>query len=128
MDTIEFHAVVGQDQVIRPPAGVELPRGEVEVTVRARPSEAIATAARVSPSQLRAMPRAERQAILAAAAALAEEAGSISSQECNPTSDLRGSEHYKRAIVRTLVKRAAGKAYERALTHPLRQAPPRRSV
>jgi carbon-monoxide dehydrogenase medium subunit len=61
-------------------------------------------------------------------AALAEEAGSISSQECNPTSDLRGSEHYKRAIVRTLVKRAAGKAYERALTHPLRQAPPRRSV
>jgi len=38
MDTIEFHAVVGQDQVIRPPAGVELPRGEVEVTVRAAPS------------------------------------------------------------------------------------------
>jgi carbon-monoxide dehydrogenase medium subunit len=61
-------------------------------------------------------------------AALAEEAGSVASQECSPTSDLRGSEHYKRAIVRTLVKRAAGKAYERALTHPLRQAPPRRSV
>jgi len=46
---------------------------------------------------------------------LAEEAGSIASQECNPTSDLRGSEKYKRAIVRTLVKRAAVKAYERAL-------------
>jgi carbon-monoxide dehydrogenase medium subunit len=61
-------------------------------------------------------------------AALAEEAGSVASQECSPTSDLRGSEHYKRAIVRTLVKRAAGKAYERALTHPLRQAPLRRSV
>jgi carbon-monoxide dehydrogenase medium subunit len=49
---------------------------------------------------------------------LAEEAGSIASQECSPTSDLRGSEQYKRAIVRTLVKRAAGTAYERALTLP----------
>jgi carbon-monoxide dehydrogenase medium subunit len=46
---------------------------------------------------------------------LAEEAGGIASQECSPTSDLRGSEEYKRAIVRTLVKRAAEKAYERAL-------------
>jgi aerobic carbon-monoxide dehydrogenase medium subunit len=45
---------------------------------------------------------------------LAEEAGAIASQECSPTSDLRGSEEYKRAIVRTLVRRAAGKAYERA--------------
>ena len=46
---------------------------------------------------------------------LAEEAGGIASQECSPTSDLRGSEEYKRAIVRTLVKRAAEKAYERAV-------------
>jgi carbon-monoxide dehydrogenase medium subunit len=46
---------------------------------------------------------------------LAEEAGGIASQECSPTNDLRGSEEYKRAIVRTLVKRAAEKAYERAL-------------
>ena len=45
---------------------------------------------------------------------LAEEAGSIASQECSPTSDLRGSEQYKRAIVGTLVRRAAAKAYERA--------------
>ncbi len=45
---------------------------------------------------------------------LAAEAGSIASQECSPTSDLRGSEQYKRAIVRTLVKRAAARAYERA--------------
>jgi carbon-monoxide dehydrogenase medium subunit len=45
---------------------------------------------------------------------LAEEAGSLASQECSPTSDLRGSEEYKRAIVRTLVRRAAAKAYERA--------------
>lgn len=46
---------------------------------------------------------------------LAQQAGSAASQECSPTSDLRGSEQYKRAIVRTLVKRAALKAYERAL-------------
>ena len=46
---------------------------------------------------------------------LAVEAGSIASQECSPTSDLRGSEQYKRAIVRTLVKRAAVKAWGRAL-------------
>jgi len=51
-------------------------------------------------------------------AELVEEAGSIASQECSPTSDLRGSEQYKRAIVKTLVKRATGKAYEQALTIP----------
>lgn len=49
---------------------------------------------------------------------LADGLGSMASQECSPTGDLRGSEHYKRAIVRTLVKRAAVKAYERALTLP----------
>jgi carbon-monoxide dehydrogenase medium subunit len=48
---------------------------------------------------------------------LAQEAGSVASQECSPTSDLRGSEHYKRAIVTTLVKRAAAKAYDRAVEH-----------
>ena len=50
-------------------------------------------------------------------AEFAREAGDAASQECSPTSDLRGSEEYKRAIVRTLVKRAAGKAYEWALGH-----------
>lgn len=39
METIEFQAVVDQDQVIRPPDGVLLPRGAVEVTVRSRQSE-----------------------------------------------------------------------------------------
>jgi carbon-monoxide dehydrogenase medium subunit len=46
---------------------------------------------------------------------LAAAAGKIASQGCSPTDDLRGSEHYKRAIIGTLVKRAALKAYERAL-------------
>jgi carbon-monoxide dehydrogenase medium subunit len=58
---------------------------------------------------------------------LAEEAGSTAARECSPTSDLRGSEQYKRAIVRTLVRRAAGKAYDRALTLLLRQAQDRLS-
>ena len=34
MATIQFHAVVGQEQVIRPPAGIALPEGAIEVTVR----------------------------------------------------------------------------------------------
>jgi len=47
-------------------------------------------------------------------AELAGLAGNSAAQECRPTSDLRGSELYKRAIVKTLVKRAAVKAFERA--------------
>jgi len=43
------------------------------------------------------------------------EAGLIASQECSPTSDLRGSEPYKRAIIGTLVKRALTAAYDKAL-------------
>lgn len=33
-ETIRFEAVVGQDQVIRPPAGVTLPQGPIEVLVK----------------------------------------------------------------------------------------------
>jgi carbon-monoxide dehydrogenase medium subunit len=43
------------------------------------------------------------------------EAGKAASQECDSITDLRGSAEYKRAIVGTLVKRAAVKAYERAV-------------
>lgn len=35
MQPIRFEAIVGEDHVIRPPEGVELPAGPVEVTVRA---------------------------------------------------------------------------------------------
>jgi carbon-monoxide dehydrogenase medium subunit len=45
---------------------------------------------------------------------LMEELGAMASAECSPTADLRGSEQYKRAVVRTLVKRAASIAYEKA--------------
>jgi len=44
------------------------------------------------------------------------EAGAMAAQECSPTSDLRGSEQYKRAIVRTLVRRAADGAYKKAFS------------
>jgi len=64
--------------------------------VRARKAETLLTGRKVTPE-------------------VAVEAGALASQECSPTSDLRGSERYKRAIVRTLVKRAVGKAYERAV-------------
>jgi hypothetical protein len=36
METIQFSAVVDQEQVIRPPSGIRLPQGEIEVTVRPR--------------------------------------------------------------------------------------------
>jgi carbon-monoxide dehydrogenase medium subunit len=63
--------------------------------VRARKAEALITGKKLTPE-------------------LAQEAVSAASQECSPTGDLRGSEEYKRAIVATLVKRAAVTAYERA--------------
>jgi len=34
MGPVQFHAIVNEDQVIRPPAGLQLPHGEVEVLVR----------------------------------------------------------------------------------------------
>jgi hypothetical protein len=34
MEAIRFHTVVDQEQVIRPPAGIALPQGVIEVTVR----------------------------------------------------------------------------------------------
>ncbi len=64
--------------------------------LRARKAEALVSGKRLTPE-------------------LAAESGSVACQECSPTSDLRGSAQYKRAMVRTLVTRAAVKANERAL-------------
>lgn len=36
METIEFKATIDAEQVIRPPAGVSIPQGEVEVVVRVK--------------------------------------------------------------------------------------------
>jgi hypothetical protein len=40
MQAVQFEAVVNQEQVIRPPEGIALPEGRVEVTVRPAASEA----------------------------------------------------------------------------------------
>jgi len=47
-------------------------------------------------------------------AALVEQAAAAAAEECSPLSDLRGSEKFKRGIVRVLVRRAAERAYEKA--------------
>jgi carbon-monoxide dehydrogenase medium subunit len=64
--------------------------------VRARKAESLLTGNKLTPE-------------------LAQDAGGIAAQECSPTSDLRGSEQYKRAIVRTLVRRAVLRSHERLL-------------
>ena len=64
--------------------------------VRARKAEILITGKKLAPESI-------------------AEAGRIALQECSPTSDLRGSEQYKRAIVGTLVKRALAAAHQKAL-------------
>ena len=91
---VAVHLTLNPDKKICQSARIVL--GCVGATpVRARKAEALLTGKKITPE-------------------LAEETGALASQECDPTSDLRGSEQYKRAIVRTLVKRAVAKAYERA--------------
>jgi carbon-monoxide dehydrogenase medium subunit len=65
--------------------------------VRARKAEALISGKKLAPE-------------------LIAETGAMAAQECSPTSDLRGSEEYKRAIVRTLVRRALAAAYNKALS------------
>lgn len=45
---------------------------------------------------------------------LIEQVGTIAGEDCEPESDLRGSEAYKRSIVNTITKRMLNKALERA--------------
>jgi carbon-monoxide dehydrogenase medium subunit len=65
--------------------------------VRARKGEAVLTGNKLTPE-------------------LIAEAAKSASRECSPSSDLRGSEQYKRAIIGTLMKRAAAAAYKKALS------------
>jgi hypothetical protein len=51
VDTIQFSAVVDQEQVIRPPDGVRLPEGEIEVTVRPRAAPAQPTSDELAPTR-----------------------------------------------------------------------------
>jgi len=45
---------------------------------------------------------------------LIDQVGQIASEDCEPESDLRGSEAYKRSIINTITKRMLNKALERA--------------
>ena len=45
---------------------------------------------------------------------LIEQAGVIASEDCDPSSDLRGSEAYKRSVTNTITKRMIHRALERA--------------
>jgi len=51
MDSIRFNAVVDEEQVIRPPVGVRLPEGEIEVTVRPRQPASGAEADALAPTR-----------------------------------------------------------------------------
>jgi carbon-monoxide dehydrogenase medium subunit len=68
----------------------------------------------VAPTPLRAR---KAEGILSGkrlSAELIEQAAAAAAEECSPTSDLRGSEKFKRGIVRVLVRRAAAIAHEHA--------------
>jgi len=69
----------------------------------------------VGPTPVRARRAEDSLAGKKPTAELIAEAAMLAAHECSPTSDLRGSEQYKRAIVRALVKRASNAAYEKAL-------------
>jgi carbon-monoxide dehydrogenase medium subunit len=45
---------------------------------------------------------------------LIQEAGKIASEDCEPSSDLRGSEAYKRSVTNTLTKDMINSALRRA--------------
>ena len=45
---------------------------------------------------------------------LAEQAAEIAARACSPLSDIRGSEEYKRAIVKVLTRQAIEEAFNRA--------------
>jgi carbon-monoxide dehydrogenase medium subunit len=64
--------------------------------VRARKAEALITGKKIEPESVK-------------------HAAAVAAQECSPSDDLRGSEQYKRAIVRTLVQRALSEAHRKAL-------------
>jgi carbon-monoxide dehydrogenase medium subunit len=98
---------------------VDKPSAGVSVRVTLEPSKKVCQIVRivlgcVGPTPTRARTAEALLTNKAFTPELEEEAGSLASKECSPTSDLRGSEDYKRAVVGTLVKRAVRKAYEQA--------------
>jgi carbon-monoxide dehydrogenase medium subunit len=68
----------------------------------------------VAPTPLRASKAEEILSGKRFAAGIIVRAASAAAEECSPTSDLRGSEKFKRGIVRVLVRRATETAFEQA--------------
>lgn len=68
----------------------------------------------VGPTALRARRSEDLLRGNAPSEALVAEAGRLAAEDCEPTEDLRGSEEYKRNLVRVLTIRALNKALERA--------------
>jgi len=69
----------------------------------------------VAPTPLRAQNAEQLLAGKPFSPKLAEQVAGTAAEECSPLNDLRGSEKFKRGIVRVLVRRAAERAYERAM-------------
>ncbi|HEY3305137.1 MAG TPA: xanthine dehydrogenase family protein subunit M, partial [Candidatus Binatia bacterium] len=67
----------------------------------------------VAPTPMRALQAEQVLAGKPFSPELAGQAAGTAAEECSPLSDLRGSERFKRGIVRVLVRRAAERAYER---------------
>jgi len=68
----------------------------------------------VNPTPLRAKRSEEALVGTKIDAETIETAAQYASEDCNPSSDLRGDEEYKRRIIKTLTKRMIQKALERA--------------
>lgn len=68
----------------------------------------------VSPSPMRATEAEQSLLGTSATAADLDAAGKAAAAACDPSADLRGSEGYKRDLIRVLIKRAVTKAIDRA--------------
>ncbi len=68
----------------------------------------------VNPTPLRASRSEEALVGTMVDEAAIEQAAQFASEDCNPSSDLRGDEDYKRRVIKTLTKRMIIKALERA--------------
>lgn len=51
---------------------------------------------------------------------LGEQAAQIAAQACSPLNDTRGSEEYKRAVVKVLTRQAVAEAFQRAKANSAR--------
>lgn len=102
---------------------VDKPCIGVAVRMSVAPDSGVCSAVRIGLGCVASTPLRARQAeALLEGRALNEErtedAARAAAEECSPLSDLRGSERYKREMVRALVKRLALNVYQKAAAQP----------